>query len=197
MSDRNKIAQALTVEELDAFVSELAGLPGKERTLEAIKRQAALRGITISLMSAAAFRDVTFERHLKGIRRAQETAAQVESIASGGSTMADASAQLLAKRIFEQLVAAEDEDSAAEVDVGPMALAVSRLRSGDVQRKALEQKLKESEAKLRRQEEAEAAKARAASAEMEKLRKPDGDLSQSERAAIVAKVDEILGIKKG
>lgn len=198
MSDRNKIAQSLSVEQLDAFVTELAALPGRERTLEAIKHRAAQMGITIGLMSAKAFRDTTFERHLDRLRSAQEIATQVENIEAGGNTLADASAKLLSKRIFEKLIAADDEDSIEEVDLDEMTLAVSRLRQGNVQQKALEAKLRESEAKLRASEAREKEreeKAKAADRALEKLRDPDTDLSQSEREAIVRTVDEVLGIK--
>ncbi len=191
MSDRNKIAHALSVEELDAFVAELASLPGRERTLEAIKRKAAEKGITISLMSAKAFRDTTFDRHLEKIRAAQSIALQVEQIEAGGNTMADAGAKLISKRIFEKLMEAEDEDSASEIDLDEMTLALSRLRQGDVQRAALNAKIREYEAR----EAQRIAKDKAASEEMQKLRNPQAGLSAEETAAIVAKVDEILGLK--
>lgn len=149
MSDRNAIAQELTVQQLDAFVSALAAKPGKDRTLAAIKHAAAELGITISLMSAKAFRDTTFERHLDALRRAQSVAQQVEQIEAGGNTLADAGAKLLSQRIFNQLLEAADEDSAAEVDEEKLSLILARLRQGDVQRAALLAKLKETEIKLR------------------------------------------------
>jgi hypothetical protein len=131
MSDRNAIAQELTVEQLDQFVRELAALPGKARTLKAISEKAAALGIEVSLMSAKSFRDVTFERHLQRMRTAQEVALQVEGIEAGGNTLASASAKLLSKRIFNQLLEAEDNEETA-IDVEAMSLSVSRLRSGDV-----------------------------------------------------------------
>jgi hypothetical protein len=130
-SDRNKIAQELTVEQLSDFVGQLAALPGKDRTLSAIKERAAALGIEISLMSAKAFRDTTFERHLQRMRTAQEVALQVEGIEQGGNTLASASAKLLSKRIFNQLLEAEENDEAG-VDVDALSLSISRLRSGDV-----------------------------------------------------------------
>lgn len=130
-SDNNKIAQSLTVEQLDQFVTELAALPGKQRTLEQIRHKAAQLGIMISIGSAKSFRDTTFDRHLEKIRLAQSIASQVEAIEQGGNTMADASAKLLSKRIFNQLIEAEDDDSATEIDVDTLSLAVSRLRRGN------------------------------------------------------------------
>lgn len=196
--DRNKIAQALTVEELDRFVAELAAMPGTERTLEKIKHRAAQLGIVISLESARTFRNSTFERHLEKLRRAQAVAAQVEAIEQGGTTLADASAKLLSKRIFDQLIEAEDEDSAAEIDVDALSLAVSRLRRGNQQGQLVVAALQIAEKKVRDFEAKEierAEKAKSAEAALDKLREPGGALSDSERASIVATVDEILGIK--
>jgi hypothetical protein len=156
-TDRNKLAQELSIEALDRLVSDLASLPGKERTLAAIQRRAEAMGIRISLMSAKAFRNTTFRRHLERLRAAQEIAVQIEEIEQGGNTMADASAKLLSKRIFNQLIEAEEEDGAGgEVDVEATSLALSRLRSGDVAKQALAAKLRESEAKVRALEAREA-----------------------------------------
>lgn len=197
-SDRNKIAQALTIEELDSFIAELVAMPGKDRTLEKIKHKAAQLGIVISLESARAFRNTTFERHLERIRLAQEVAQQVEGIEHGGNTLADASAKLLSKRIFNRLLAADDEDSAGEVDEEATSLALSRLRAGDVQKQALAAKLREVELKVKQyelREKERVEKAKAADVAMEKLRNPKSALSDEDRAAIVAKVDDILGIR--
>jgi len=140
--DRNKIAQELTDDQLDQFIRELASLPKKDRKLKHIRHKAAEMGITISLMSAKAFRDTTFERHLAKIQTAQRAAQLVEDIDKGGSTLADASAKLLSKRIFDQLMDAEDEDSAEVVDLDQMTLSVARLRRGNVQQAALEERIK-------------------------------------------------------
>lgn len=198
MHDRNTIASSLTVEELDAFVTELAAKPGKERTLAAIKRLAAEKGIVISIESARSFRNTTFERHLEKIRMAQEVAMQVENIEAGGNTLAEASAKLLSKRIFTQLIDAEDEDGASEIDVDSLTLAISRLRRGDQQAKLVASALQQAQAKLREYEAREKdreEKAKEASKELEKLRDPHAGITDGERQAIVAKVDEILGIK--
>lgn len=156
MSDRNKIAQELTDEQLDQFIAQLAALPKKERRLKDIKHKAAGLGITVSLMSAKAFRDTTFDRYLDKIQLAQNVAQQVEDIDRGGSTLADASAKLLSKRIFDQLIAAEDEDTGETVDLDQMTLAVARLRRGNVQQAALEAALKEYERKDRERTEKKA-----------------------------------------
>lgn len=135
-TDRNKIAQELTVDELSDFIGELAALPGKQRTLEAIKARAKERGIEISLMSAKSFRDTTFERHLVRMRTAQDVASQVENIEAGGNTLANASAKLLARRIFNDLLEADENET--DVDIDALTLSVSRLRQGDVRSRALQ-----------------------------------------------------------
>jgi hypothetical protein len=192
MSDRNKIAQELTIEQLARFVDELAQLPGKQRTLAAIQHKAAELGITISLMSAKAFRETTFERHLEKLRNAQTIAAQVEAIEQGGHTMADASAKLLSKRIFEQLMEAEDEDTGGAVDLDAMTLAVARLRRGNVQQAALELKVQELEQAQRDREE----KNRQAAEKLQKLRDPNATLDEGERNAILEEVDRLMGVKR-
>lgn len=147
MSDRNKIAQELTVDELSEFVAELAALPGKERTLEAIKGKAKERGIEISLMSAKSFRDTTFERHLARMRTAQDVASQVEGIEAGGNTLANASAKLLARRIFNDLLEADENET--DVDIDALTLSVSRLRQGDVRKDEAGRRQAETDARLR------------------------------------------------
>lgn len=166
--DRNTIAQSLTIDELDAFVAELAALPAKRRTLAAIQSKAAERGIVISLMSATSFRNTTFARHLDRMRRRKEKAESIVGLASEGTgrTLNDANAAILAERIFDELNAdadlTGDEDEPARMDlekVDALSKAVARLRRGDVDREALEAKLRESEAKLRELQAKEAERA--------------------------------------
>ena len=136
MSDRNKIAQELSIEELDQFIRDLAALPGKERTLKAIAEKAAARGITISLMSAKAFRETTFKNYVDRVQKAQDKALQVRGIreAGAGNTLADAAGDLLSEIIFDSLTA----DEPGEIDIKKYSLAISRLRQGDVKIRALE-----------------------------------------------------------
>lgn len=205
--DRNTIARELSPEELDSFVERLASLPGRERTLAAIRAAAAERGIVISLESARTFRNTTFQRHVERMRRRKEKAQHLTALVSDGTgrTLNDANAAILAEQIFDELNTDADEtgddDEPARLDLeklDAMTLAVSRLRRGDVQREALEAQLRESDAKVRaleaREKEREE-KIKAAAKDLEKLRDPQSGLSDSERAAIVATVDNILGLK--
>ena len=190
MSDRNTIAQELSVEELDTFICGLASLPGKERTLKAICEQAANLGITISLMSAKSFRDTTFATHLERLRRASEKAEQIKAIQQSGTggTLADAAGAILSEAIYDGLLAENPKD----IDIEKYSLAISRMRKGDVELAGLRLKLEEGERRERERE----AKIKAASDEMEKLRHPKKDFSDEDRIKVVAEVDRILGIKK-
>ena len=190
MSDRNKIAQELTEEQLGEFVAALLKLPGKKRTLAEIQEKAAELGITISLMSAKSFRDTTFERHVQRMRTAQEVAMQVEGIETGGNTLANASAKLLSKRIFNQLL--EADESGDDVDVDALSLSVSRLRSGDVATRTMQLKIEEFERKERERDEKNAA----AAAQLQKLRDPSAGLNETDRTAILDEVDRLMGVKK-
>lgn len=147
--DRNKIAAALTPAQLDAFLADLAARPGKARTLEAIKAMAAEHGIAISLSSAQAFRNTTFERHLEKLRRSRETAAQVKEIAMQGGSLTEAAAEMLAQELFETMLARKDGDmEASEIEVGDLTLAISRLRRGDQQSQLVVVALEKAQAEI-------------------------------------------------
>lgn len=159
--DRNRIAQSLSLEELEAFLAELAALPGKDRTLAAIQAKAAERGIVISLMSAKSFRDTTFGRHLARVQRRKEKAQSLTSLMADGTgrTLNDANAAILAEKIFDELNAdddaTDDDAEASRLDLekaGELSKMIARLRKGDVAREALEAALKVSEARLREME---------------------------------------------
>jgi hypothetical protein len=145
MSDRNTIARELSVEDLDRFIKELAALPGKKRTLQAISEKAAGLGINISLMSAKSFRDTTFKSYLDRLNRAQEKALQVRGMqeAGAGNTLADAAGALLSEVIFDSLTAEDPND----IDIKKYSLAIARLRQGDVKIRALELAIKDWERK--------------------------------------------------
>lgn len=150
-TDRNKIAQELSVEDLSAFVAELAALPGKERTLRAIAAAAERRGIRISLESAKSFRNTTFKRHLERIERRREFA---ERFAGGrdnrlGATIADAAADNLAETVFDLTDEIAEATESGEFDLKKMsttAFIIKTLRQGDVARDALHERVKIREA---------------------------------------------------
>lgn len=156
--DRNKIAQALTVEQLDQFVTELATMPGKERTLDAIRAKAGELGITISLMSAKTFRDTTFARHLARVERRKAKAGHLaELVADGtGRTINEAALGIMAEKIFDELNkaddAAEDEEQATPLDLeklDTLTRASARIQKGFGEVDRVKALLAESQAKLR------------------------------------------------
>jgi DNA repair exonuclease SbcCD ATPase subunit len=204
--DRNTIARSLPIEELEKFNAELAALPAKDRTLQAIATRAAALGIIISVESARSFRNTTLRRHLERMRRRQEKSQRIATHLGDGSgrTLNDANRTILAEKIFDELNADDDatgdDEEPARLDLeklDTMTKAVQRLGKGFVDAEKLEAQLKIAEARLRELEDKareREAKAAAARAELQKLRDPKAGLSDDDRAAIVNKVDEILGL---
>jgi hypothetical protein len=141
MSDRNKIAQSLPVEELDAFIRELMALPGSERTYAGIQRHAAARGIVVSIEGAKSFRKTTFANYLARVERRREFAERVTAAPATGSRFADAAGENLAELIFdatEEMSDAADEGGSLDLKkAGAMAFIISKIRQGDVARERL------------------------------------------------------------
>jgi hypothetical protein len=176
--DRNKIAQSLTDEELQAFIDALIALPGKERTLAAIKARAAELGISVSLESAKSFRSTTFQRYLARVERRAEKAQHIAQLAgdSTGARLGEASAAILAEKIFDELNTDDDAQGAdeepARLDLDKVELlskSLARLRRGDVDREALQARLRESEGKVKEMEAKEKERAEKKAALQEQL----------------------------
>jgi hypothetical protein len=142
MSDRNTIAQELTVDQLDTFIRDLATLPGKERTLKAISEKAAALGINVSLMSAKSFRDTTFAKYLKRTERRREFAERIAAAPSTGAKFADAAAENLAELVYdmtEELTEIADEGGSLDLKkASTTAFIVSKIRQGDIARDRLQ-----------------------------------------------------------
>lgn len=153
--DKNTIATELTDEQLDQFIRELAGLPKKQRRLVDIQAKAEGLGLTISLMSARSFRDKTFARALAKMRRANEAATQVENIEAGGGDTLKATAKILSRRIFDDLMEADEKET--DVDIDALTLSHSRLTRSATITGALQLKIAEYERRDREREEKKAA----------------------------------------
>ncbi len=156
--DRNKIAAALTDEELSAFLEKLSALAPGQRTLEAIKAMAAGMEIVISVESARTFRNTTFRRHLERMRRRREKAEHLVALAGDGTgrALGDAAAGMLAEQVFDELNgiadATGDDDDPTPMDIEKgeaLSRIIGRLRAGDVARETTEAKLRKVEAELR------------------------------------------------
>jgi hypothetical protein len=117
-------------------------------------------------------------------------ALQVEGIEAGGNTLANASAKLLSKRIFNQLLEADENET--DVDLDSMTLSVSRLRRGDVNVSALELRVRDYEKRETEREE----KNQQAAARLQKLRDPKAGMNETERTAILDEVDRLMGVKR-
>lgn len=151
MSDQNKIVRKLSADELHIFIARCAAEPNL--TLKRITEIAAEWGIDVSVMGAKSFRDTTFTRHLERLRSAQQVAQMISVMQQNGaeSTLADASATLLAQKIFETLSGngeTEDDTDLTDERVELLSRAVARLRSGDQQGAALKAKLAETEQRI-------------------------------------------------
>jgi hypothetical protein len=193
MSDRNKIAQALTVEELEKFLQALVKLPGNRRTLEGIKSAAAALEIEISIESARSFKNTTFANYLKRIERRREFAERVANVRdnSTGRTLADAAAENLAEQVFDLTEELGEGETLDLKKASTVAFIISKIRQGDVAASALQLKVDDYERKERERNE----KAERAAAELEKLRDPNAGLNEEERGAVLDTIDDLLGIK--
>jgi hypothetical protein len=143
MSDRNKIAQALSVEELDAFLALLLKLPGAERTYDAIRRRAKDElGLAISIESAKSFRNTTFAKYVKRSERRREFAEKMTAVPSTGAKFADAAAENLAELVYdmtEELSEVIDEGGSLDLKkASTTAFIISKIRQGDVARDRLQ-----------------------------------------------------------
>lgn len=136
--DRNKIARNLTPEELHQFVAQC----GQEKDLSLARVQALASewGISVSLMGAKSFRDVTFDRYLEELRRKREMAELVSVSAQNGLALSDGAASVLMQKIFDELLSGEDHDIEA---MNNLSLALSRLRMGDQRGKALDLRIEQ------------------------------------------------------
>lgn len=194
MSDRNKIAQALSVEELDAFLKLLLKLPGAQRTYEAIKLRAFEElGLSISIESAKSFRKTTFANYLARVERRREFAERVANVGSDArATLADAAAENLAEQVFDLTEELAEDEVLDLKKASSVAFIISKIRQGDVARSSLQLKIDEYQRKERERDE----KNQQAAAQLEKLRDPSAGLNAQERTAVLDAIDDLLGIKK-
>ncbi|MCA1589709.1 MAG: DUF3486 family protein [Acidobacteria bacterium] len=162
MSDRNKIAQSLSVDKLDEFIRDLIALPGLERTYAGIQKHAAARGIVVSIEGAKSFRKTTFDNYVRRMDRRREFAERVASIQSDArATLADAAAENLAEQIFDltEELADEANEEGGKLDLkkaSSVAFIISKIRQGDVARSALQLKINDFERKERERGEKKA-----------------------------------------
>jgi hypothetical protein len=139
MPDKNKIASNLSAEQLEAFNERCRTTKGL--TLQKIADMAAEAGIEISLMSAASYRDTTFEAYLEQIRERGRLADTITQVAQAGLNLSDAAAVGLNQQIFARSM----DPDLADKDLDRLSLALARLRLGDQRAELLDARLKEYE----------------------------------------------------
>ena len=209
----NKIEGQLSHEQLAAFMDELRGMSAKP-TLAAIQAAAKRHGVEVSLMGAKTFRDNTFQAHLARLAAGREKSAQIlQVIRDGGAHPLDAVEEAAAADLLDAYT------NGADVDVGQMVKTALQLRASIEQRKDrerndrnLERQLADSESKrqmneknlaiaeerarkLEREREDWERKQRSIAEQLERARTAKGIDADEVRAAAVAAIDEIMGIK--
>lgn len=153
---RTKIETHLTPEKLMEFLDRCAQTKGARR-LASIQALAEEFGISISLMSASAFRDGPLDAYLSELKSKREMAEQVAEVAKSGLSLSDAAASVLSQKIFDQALALDSSADGALKESNALSLALSRLRLGDQRAKLLEARLAEAERKAAEWEEKRAA----------------------------------------
>ena len=193
----NKVESSLSLAELQALLAELAALSAAP-TLKQIQEAAERRGVRISLMGAASFRDKNFEAKLEEIRQKKAASELIAEAASSGASQSDAAAALLNQQMLDRLMSGGAFDSE---EFAQTVLNVSRLRAGDQAGKKLRADLAirdEQLEKFRREKaewEEERAKIRAAAANLQKTTDKPKASPDEIRSQAVALIDEVMGIK--
>ena len=160
--------------------------------------------LDFNVRSSAAALSVFWQRVCtpRRLKLAAEAANALPGVLEGAKVNWQQASVQLVQQLYFELLAAPTRDPqelaifAAQVAaIGRGELEREKLRTSR-QRAALSARLKRRDQRLDR-EKFEDQRVRAA-AELEKLRKPAGEpLPEAERTAILDKVDEILGIRKG
>jgi hypothetical protein len=146
LKDKNKIVLELDCKQLDEFLARLHALPGKKRSLGGIQDLAREYGIDISLCSAKNFKNRTYRAYVDRMEKAREIAEAIEAVGAHnvGMTLADAGAALLSQQLFEQILeATSGQNQDVLLDIDKVSLAISRIRTGDVQARGMQAKLED------------------------------------------------------
>lgn len=150
---KNKLVRAISAEELQGFLDELARTPGVDGPM--IQDMAQERfGVEMGHNSANDFRKNVFGKYLERLAKRKQLAATIQQARDpgAGTTLADAAAEELSQMVFDFLT---DEDGGLDLANGgdikkanQIALIIARIRKGD--RDMIDQlrdQLKEAEAR--------------------------------------------------
>ena len=196
----DKISSSLTTEQLQDFCKRLAQVKGP--TLKKIQELAGEWGIDISLMSATSFRDGPFARHLARLRRGKEMTDAILGAVREGSSALDASEELAAQELLDVLTEVDEDE---RPDVGKLSGTILNLRMAASARRGDERKDRETEKKLEladqriaklEREKTEWDEQRAKiTAQLARVTNAPAASADEVRAAAVAEIDAIMGIK--
>ena len=127
----SKIESSLAPEMLQEFFKRCAQLKGTK--LKDIQVLASEFEIDISLMSASAFRDGAFARHLEKITRSKEKIEQLQALMADGTDTIDAALKVTADDLFDRITSGD------EVDPLDTSLIISRLMKSRATKDTVEQ----------------------------------------------------------
>lgn len=202
----SKIESSLTPEAFHDFCSAVAQMKGgrKGATLKEITRVAGEWGIGyISENSAKSFRDGAFAEFLDDLKSSREMAADMATVAQAGLGLDDAAAKVLEKKLFKTTLQLTDNVDPETADF--LTKSVERLRTGNRSARRLEADLDLMKRKVayadervsvleRERKEWEEKKAQIA-AVSKKVSEATPATADEVRAAAVAEIDRIMGIK--
>lgn len=140
----SKIERELTPAEVVDLLDALAKTPGGA-VLRVIQEEARKRGIEVSLMGAASFRDGALHPYLVKLREARQKSNMLaEAVAAGDETGLLSSARtMLADRINDLLMT----DEVTDKQVSGLAKALGTLSTSDQQARMTDARLREYEAR--------------------------------------------------
>lgn len=149
----SKIERELTPVEVVELLDKLASTPGGA-VLRVIQEEARKRGIEVSPMGAASFRDGALHPYLVKLREARQKSTMLaEAVAAGDETGLLTSARtMLADKINDVLMS----DEVTDKQIGGLSKALGMLSSANQQGRMTEARLKEYEARDEERREAKA-----------------------------------------
>lgn len=140
MDSKNKLVRAISAEELQKFLDDLAQTPGVDGPMI---QQLALSRFEVSMghESANNFRKEVFQKYLARLsgRKARVALITAARDSKAGATLADAASEELSQLVFDFLTDLEDDDAKALDLTQPadmkkatqLSNIIARMRSGD------------------------------------------------------------------
>lgn len=191
----SKIEISLNQDQLVEFLKRCAQLKGAK--LKDIQALAEEFGIDVSLMAARSFKQTAFQDYLDELKAKREMAESVSLVAKEGLDLSAAAASALAAKVFDASI--NLDPSAIGTEQGNnVSLAVARLQAGRRGDKKLEADLRlrdEQIQKLERDRTEWEEKRIQITAQVERAKNAPAATADEVRAAAVAEIDRIMGLK--